>query len=194
MGLYALRMMSDGPIYVHQLATRVADRTQGGWRPSAGAIYPAVRSLVDRGLARSFREGGRKLYRVTPAGRARLRQFLTQSARWRGRFGESRSLLLDFLEPEELVEHLLQHLRRDLRAIRSAVENGEPSLSASERTYLRAQTAVELSHELGYYARARRGGSPAARGPARSRRATTAVEGRDWPGERVPSEVLVRGS
>jgi DNA-binding PadR family transcriptional regulator len=62
LGLYALAVMErDGPIYGYSLADRVAERTDGGWRPGAGAIYPALQVLVTRGMARSSRDGRRRV-------------------------------------------------------------------------------------------------------------------------------------
>ena len=75
LGLYALRMMSREPIYIHQVVTRIAERTQGAWHPSAGAIYPSVRSLVDQGFAEAKRMSGRRRFVITGAGRRRLARF-----------------------------------------------------------------------------------------------------------------------
>ncbi|HTW55583.1 MAG TPA: PadR family transcriptional regulator [Thermoplasmata archaeon] len=73
--LYALACMeSDGPIYGYSIAQRVRDRTEGQWNPGPGTVYPALRSLVRRGLARHERRGRRRLYRITPRGRQLLRQ------------------------------------------------------------------------------------------------------------------------
>jgi DNA-binding PadR family transcriptional regulator len=47
----------------------VENRTNGRWRPSAGSIYPALQLLEDEGLVRSEEQDGRRVYRLTPAGR-----------------------------------------------------------------------------------------------------------------------------
>jgi DNA-binding PadR family transcriptional regulator len=73
-GLYALATMERvGAVHGYMLSERIADRTAGAWRPGPGSVYPSLRALVDRGLARSRGAGRRKEYRITPAGRAALR-------------------------------------------------------------------------------------------------------------------------
>ncbi len=56
-------------MYGYQLMQTIADRTNGGWRPSAGAIYPTLQQLEDEGLVHTTAEGGRKLVTLTAAGR-----------------------------------------------------------------------------------------------------------------------------
>jgi len=75
LSLYALACMErDGPIYGYSIAQRVRDRTEGEWNPGPGTVYPALRSLVQRGLAVGERRGRRRLYRITPRGRQLLRR------------------------------------------------------------------------------------------------------------------------
>ena len=47
-------------------------RVGGGWRPSPGAIYPALVALEDEGLLEGAESGGLRMYRVTAAGAAAL--------------------------------------------------------------------------------------------------------------------------
>lgn len=56
-------------MYGYQLMQTVTDRTNGAWRPSAGAIYPTLQQLEDEGLVHTTAEGGRKLVTLTDAGR-----------------------------------------------------------------------------------------------------------------------------
>jgi DNA-binding PadR family transcriptional regulator len=87
LGLYALSAMDrDGLLYGYELADRVAQRTDGTWRPGPGAIYPALEALSERGLARSKVEGRRRVYHITPQGRAFLR-LVRRGMLWRTRGG-----------------------------------------------------------------------------------------------------------
>ncbi len=87
LGLYALAVMNrEGRLYGYELAERIALRTDGTWRPGPGAIYPALAALTDRGFARSRLEHRRRVYDVTPSGRAYLRRFRQQML-WRNRGG-----------------------------------------------------------------------------------------------------------
>ena len=48
----------------------IAERSQGGWKPSPGAVYPALQQLADEGLVRAEETDGRKTFQLTDAGRA----------------------------------------------------------------------------------------------------------------------------
>jgi DNA-binding PadR family transcriptional regulator len=56
----------------YQLMQEMAARTDGAWRPSPGAIYPALSLLEDEGYVVITREGGRKLAALTDEGRAHI--------------------------------------------------------------------------------------------------------------------------
>lgn len=82
LGLYSLSCMDrDGRVYGYQISRRIAERTDGAWRPGPGAIYPALRTLVDRGWARTVRQERRLEYEITPRGRTALREIRARRAR-----------------------------------------------------------------------------------------------------------------
>ena len=56
----------------YQLMQAIADRTNGAWRPSPGAIYPTIAQLEDEGLVVIRPDSGRKLVTLTDAGRDHL--------------------------------------------------------------------------------------------------------------------------
>ncbi len=47
----------------------IEERSRGAWRPSPGAVYPALQQLADEGLIVGDESGGRRTYRLTDAGR-----------------------------------------------------------------------------------------------------------------------------
>jgi DNA-binding PadR family transcriptional regulator len=63
-----LILLSEQPMHGYQLMQAMADRTQGAWRPSAGAIYPTLAALKDAGLVSVTSDSGRKLASLTEAG------------------------------------------------------------------------------------------------------------------------------
>ncbi len=54
----------------YQLMQAMAERTEGAWRPSPGAIYPTINQLEDEGFVTIAVDGGRKLVTLTESGRA----------------------------------------------------------------------------------------------------------------------------
>ncbi len=64
-----LALLADEPLNGYQIMQTLADRTQGVWRPSPGAVYPALSQLEDEGLIESFDNEGQKAFRLTGSGR-----------------------------------------------------------------------------------------------------------------------------
>lgn len=63
-----LLLLSEEPMHGYQLMQTIADRTDGVWTPSPGAIYPTINQLEDEGLVSVSADGGRKLVSLTEAG------------------------------------------------------------------------------------------------------------------------------
>ena len=67
--LAALLLIDEEARNGYQIIEELAARTSGTWRPSSGAVYPALAQLEDEGLIEAFDNEGRKAYRLTDAGR-----------------------------------------------------------------------------------------------------------------------------
>jgi DNA-binding PadR family transcriptional regulator len=143
LGLYALSVMDrDGPVYGYLLAERVSDRTDGAWRPGAGAIYPALQSLVVRGFARSGREGRRRVYTITPRGRKALGQIRRGWTGGRGTGPDLGLLWSEIASAGDPGQHLIRHLHHHLEAIGAYLER-DPLMKAGGVS-LREQVGAEL--------------------------------------------------
>src|ERR1700691_2109577 len=71
--LFALTLMEcEGPMHGYRISDRIAERTEGAWRPGPGAVYPTLSGLAKAGYVRSRVQGRRRVYSITPAGRALL--------------------------------------------------------------------------------------------------------------------------
>ncbi|QDW64353.1 PadR family transcriptional regulator [Oerskovia sp. KBS0722] len=64
-----LLLLAEEPMHGYQVIQEIGERTSGTWRPSPGAIYPALSLLEDEGLVTITAEGGRKLASLTDDGR-----------------------------------------------------------------------------------------------------------------------------
>lgn len=65
-----LALLAEEPLNGYQMIQKLAERTEGGWKPSPGAIYPALAQLEDEGLIEQFDNEGTKSYRLTEAGQS----------------------------------------------------------------------------------------------------------------------------
>jgi DNA-binding PadR family transcriptional regulator len=68
----ALILIGEEPRNGYQLIQELANRSDGAWKPSPGAVYPALQQLEDEGLIRAAGDDGRKAWELTPAGREYL--------------------------------------------------------------------------------------------------------------------------
>ncbi|MDN5570865.1 MAG: PadR family transcriptional regulator, partial [Propionibacteriaceae bacterium] len=64
-----LALLAEQPMNGYQIITTLADRTQGLWKPSPGAVYPALAQLVDEGLIAETDVDGQRAFTLTEAGR-----------------------------------------------------------------------------------------------------------------------------
>ncbi|WP_433283247.1 PadR family transcriptional regulator [Micromonospora sp. CA-244673] len=103
--LYLLKLLDDGPKHGYELIRLLEDRFLGLYAPSAGTIYPRLQRLEVEGLVSHTAAGGRKVYEITEAGRAELRQ----------RAGELATLESDITASVEDLSALAGEIRTEVR-------------------------------------------------------------------------------
>ena len=64
-----LALLTEGPRTGYQIMSDIEERSRGAWRPSPGAVYPALQLLADEGLIIGDESGGRRTFSLTDAGR-----------------------------------------------------------------------------------------------------------------------------
>jgi DNA-binding PadR family transcriptional regulator len=70
-----LRLLEEKPRHGYEVIKELEERFGGAYSPSPGTVYPTLTMLEDLGYARaSVEEGGRKIYEITDAGRAYLKE------------------------------------------------------------------------------------------------------------------------
>jgi len=70
--LALLSLLGDGPKHGYQLMKEMEERSGGLYRASAGSVYPTLQQLEDEGLIQSDQAEGKRVYRITDAGRQEL--------------------------------------------------------------------------------------------------------------------------
>src|SRR5580704_15512336 len=121
--LYLLRLLDEEPRHGYEVIRLLRDRFMGVYAPSPGTIYPRLARLEEEGLVTHDEENGRKVYRITEAGREELR---------------NRGDELDELE-EELsasVSDIVREVRED---VRETVRNLREELTWAAREVRRTE-------------------------------------------------------
>ena len=107
---------SLGEAHGYAIMAELKDKVGGGWKPSPGAIYPALLALADTGHVRTKHHDGTQLYSLTKDGR-RAADALRSDTRWasltaRAENGEERvsiGLLLDRFADDSPLRRRLAH-------------------------------------------------------------------------------------
>ncbi|MCI4361157.1 MAG: PadR family transcriptional regulator, partial [Thermoplasmata archaeon] len=119
-GLYALTLMErEGPLHGYGLSERIARRTEGAWRPGPGSVYPSLRKLSEFGLARAQSQHRRRVYAITPRGRALLRRIRQRDAP----MGRPRP---EVFGSADVGRFLVQRLRRTVESIEAQIARAAP--------------------------------------------------------------------
>jgi DNA-binding PadR family transcriptional regulator len=64
-----LALLRDAPRTGYQIMSDIEECSGGAWRPSPGAVYPALSQLADEGLIVGEEANGRRTFSLTDAGR-----------------------------------------------------------------------------------------------------------------------------
>jgi DNA-binding PadR family transcriptional regulator len=158
--LYLLRLLDEEPRHGYEVIRLLRDRFMGVYSPSPGTIYPRLARLEEEGLVTHDEVDGRKVYRITEAGREELR---------------SRSDELDELEEElsasvsDIVREVREDVRQTVRSLReeltwaaresrrvgrdAATDVREQARQAREEAREQARQAMEQAREQARQAR-----------------------------------------
>jgi DNA-binding PadR family transcriptional regulator len=78
----ALLLLAEEPRNGYGIMQAIEERSGGMWRPSPGAVYPALQQLEDEGLVRADEAEGRRIYHLTDAGRTYVAERPEGPAPW----------------------------------------------------------------------------------------------------------------
>jgi DNA-binding PadR family transcriptional regulator len=118
--LYLLKLLDESPRHGYDVIRLLEDRFMGLYAPSPGTIYPRLQRLEAEGLVTQSQEGGRKVYRITEAGREELRRRQGELDELESDIGSSVSGLARELRDEVrgTIHDLKQELKQAAREIR----------------------------------------------------------------------------
>jgi DNA-binding PadR family transcriptional regulator len=84
-------LLGLGEAHGYAIMTELKDRIGGGWKPSPGAIYPALLALVEMGYVQTTERDGTRIYSLTEAG-LRAAQSIGSTSRWTSLIARSESV------------------------------------------------------------------------------------------------------
>ncbi len=166
-----LTLLRERPMHGYEMIKQLEEQASGFYTPSAGAVYPTLQLMEDRGWVTSETVDGKKIYTITDAGRQELEaqnqrgQTFGGPGGWgghRGRFGP-------FGREAQPELHALRQEGMELARLTMAAvmaSGGDPEKLARLRAII-AGTRTSLEEFLGQ-ARANPGAGPETAAPPSS--------------------------
>jgi DNA-binding PadR family transcriptional regulator len=118
--LYLLKLLEESPRHGYEVIRLLQDRFLGVYSPSPGTIYPRLARLEEEGLVTHEVAKGKKVYRLTDAGRAELERRMDELAELEDELTESvrdiaREVQEDVRETVRSLREELTHAAREMR-------------------------------------------------------------------------------
>lgn len=167
---WMLHRISKKPTYGFEILREIEDKTEGGWRPGPGSVYPLLKRMVRLGYVESERVKGartdQRLYRITQSGTDHILEardvFRIASKRW----GSLRGIFVDLVEPGALPDFLAEGSRKQFELTKELIglnrtKIPEPELRSMLREYSLVLEGQQrwVSQELSELPMARRRGA-----------------------------------
>lgn len=130
--LYLLKLLDEAPRHGYDVIRLLQDRFLGVYSPSPGTIYPRLARLEEEGLVTHETVDGKKIYKITDAGRAELNRRLDDLADLEDELAASVRDIAREISRD--VRETVRSLRDELTfAVREAGRAGKPGGPADAR-------------------------------------------------------------
>jgi DNA-binding PadR family transcriptional regulator len=148
--LIILALLAEKPAHGYELMKAISEYSSGFYTPSPGVIYPALMYLHEIGYAKVEQDGTRKLYGLTPEGKAHLDSnrpaadsILEMLSRIGGRMQEVREA---FAGAHEFGSDKLEEIHRARNALKIALKSkrGCGPEEAARIAKILSRAAVEI--------------------------------------------------
>jgi DNA-binding PadR family transcriptional regulator len=158
--LYLLRLLDEEPRHGYEVIRMLRDQFMGVYAPSPGTIYPRLARLEEEGLVTHDEIDGRKVYRITEAGRQELREREDELAELEQELSDS---------VRDVVREVKEDVRETVRSLREeltwAARNARPPEGTSPDSASPGRAGPDTAGQGG--GDARRGAAEQARQRAR---------------------------
>jgi DNA-binding PadR family transcriptional regulator len=149
---YILHKLEIKPAYGYELLKDIDCKTEGGWRPGPGSVYPMLKKLLLRGYIKvdvlKDGERPRRLYSITQKGIAHLRETKNMFADMSQRWGSIRCLFVDMIETEHIPKFLIDGFKQYFELAHEIVKSRGSSLNPNELAYVLKEYSLNLEREV----------------------------------------------
>ncbi|HEX6281075.1 MAG TPA: PadR family transcriptional regulator [Nitrososphaera sp.] len=148
---YILHKIASKPSHGYEILQDIEDRTEGAWRPGAGATYPILKKLVQEGMIKadsSTREDARRVYHVTPRGIEQLKAAKQTLADYGHRWQDLRGLISELIDAEHMEKFLIEGSKGHFQFIQDIFKTNMKSLPPTELEYILKEYTLNLERQL----------------------------------------------
>jgi DNA-binding PadR family transcriptional regulator len=149
---YILHKIAQKPIHGYEIIQDIDSKTEGGWRPGAGSLYPILKKLVTEGLiiaeAEPSGEATRRVYRITPKGVESLAHAKEMFVNFQQRFGSLRRLFIELVDPENLATFFVEGSDRSFQMAQEMLEAKQSKISPADLEYILNAYKLNLERQM----------------------------------------------
>ena len=132
--LYLLKLLDEQPRHGYEVISLLEDRFLGFYSPSAGTVYPRLAKLESEGLVEHEEADGRKVYRLTDAGRQELDDHVA----------ELKTLEADLARSvTDLAKDVRSEVRTSVREVREEIKAAAREIRRESRVHARRNADVD---------------------------------------------------
>jgi DNA-binding PadR family transcriptional regulator len=148
---YILHKIAQKPIHGYEIIQDIDSKTEGGWRPGAGSLYPILKKLVSEGLIKAepepSEEATRRVYHITPKGVESLAHAKEMFTNFQQRFGSLRRLFIELIDPENLATFFVDGSHRQFQMAREMLESKLDKITAADLEYILKEYTLSLERQ-----------------------------------------------
>lgn len=137
--MYILASLSKERSTGYDIMQRIEERTEGGWRPGPGTVYPLLKALVKERLLSALPKSSKSakvVYSITKAGEDELSAMRSRMTSLGRKERVFMRLALELVPTESLAELLLSRAREGSEFLRSVISGlPEPDRTAALREF-----------------------------------------------------------
>ncbi len=150
---YILHKIAEKPVHGYELIQDIDSKTEGGWRPGAGSLYPILKKLVRDGYIKAETGTGpatRRTYRITPEGLRNLAEAKHMFSSFQHRWANLRNLFIELIDPENVPTFFVEGSKRQLQMAQEILESKADKISPAELELALKEYALNLERQLNW--------------------------------------------
>jgi DNA-binding PadR family transcriptional regulator len=150
--LYLLHRISSKPSHGYELLQDIENKTEGGWRPGPGSLYPLLKRLVRRGYIREVSsrktEKSQRVYEITPKGLEKVDEardiFSHAGQNWRA----MTRIFMEMIDPKDLSRFFVDGTRNSFQASREVLESKLHKVPLNEAEFILKEYILNVQMQL----------------------------------------------